>query len=43
MLPPLGKSERLGKKGQERRLHRGEGEGAVWLNRETLSGKYEAV
>jgi hypothetical protein len=25
------KGEQLGKEGQERRLHRGDGEGAVWL------------
>ncbi len=37
------KGEQLGKEGQERRFHRGDGEGALWLTGESLSGKDEAA
>jgi hypothetical protein len=36
------KGEQLGKEGQEK-LHRGDGEVAVWLKGESLSGKDEAT
>jgi hypothetical protein len=37
------KGEQHGKEGQERRFHRGDGEGAVWLKGESLSGKDESA